>query len=120
MLECIPDRRRTHSECSDDLVQPEDGDDDESSPKVRKMEAPKSGTKWHNPPDAKKWFEAKTGDGTIYFWHVESHGKLFYFIICSFFNISKQPDLKWFNADFVAPINLTMSYVSRVPLGTPF
>jgi len=73
MLECIPDRRRTHSECSDDLVQPEDGDDDESSPKVRKMEAPKSGTKWHNPPDAKKWFEAKTGDGTIYFWHVESH-----------------------------------------------
>ena len=36
-----------------------------------------------------------------------------------FFNISKQPDPKGFNTDFVAPINLTMSYVSRVPLGTP-
>jgi len=76
MLECIPDRVVERS------PPPEEdrggggttggGEDGESQVKLRRMEAPKEGTKWHNPPDAKKWFEAKTDDGTIYFWHVET------------------------------------------------
>jgi len=44
-----------------------------SSFKLRKVEAPKSGTKWHNPPTPKLWSEAKTEDGNTYFWHAETH-----------------------------------------------
>ena len=39
----------------------------------RPVDAPKSGTKWHK-DDTKKWFEAKSDDGHIYFWHVETNG----------------------------------------------
>ena len=39
---------------------------------LRKVEAPKSGTKWHK-EQPKPWFEAVTEEGTTYFWHVESH-----------------------------------------------
>ena len=41
--------------------------------KLERVEAPKGGTKYHKPEDAKKWFEAKSEDGTIYYWHVETH-----------------------------------------------
>ena len=51
------------------------------SNKLRKIEAPKSGTKWHNkdsqPP--KHWYEAKTEDGNTYYWHVETHGESAFF-----------------------------------------
>ena len=50
-------------------------DEDSGSFKLRKIEAPKTGTKWHNPPTPKHWFEAVTDDGTTYFWHIETHGE---------------------------------------------
>ena len=45
----------------------------------KKVSAPTSGTKWHNEPGDKKWYEAKTDDGHTYYWHIENHGKNFYF-----------------------------------------
>lgn len=61
-----------------------------TSSSLRKIEAPKTGTKWHKDvpsssstitsttteasDEAKKWFEAVTEDGQhTYYWHVETH-----------------------------------------------
>ena len=41
----------------------------------KKVSAPTSGTKWHNEPGEKKWYEAKTDEGHTYYWHLETHGK---------------------------------------------
>lgn len=41
---------------------------------LRKIDAPTSGTRWHNEPGTKKWYEAKDDDGNSYFWHVETNG----------------------------------------------
>ena len=43
----------------------------------KKVSAPTSGTKWHNEPGDKKWYEAKTDEGHTYYWHLETHGKNF-------------------------------------------
>jgi len=37
------------------------------------VKAPTTGTKWHNTPAPKMWYEARTEDGNSYFWHVENH-----------------------------------------------
>ena len=42
---------------------------------LKKIEAPTSGTRWHNEPGSKKWLEAKTDEGYTYYWHRETHGK---------------------------------------------
>merc|ERR1719510_397626 len=39
----------------------------------KKVSAPTSGTKWHNEPGDKKWYEAKTDDGHTYYWNIENH-----------------------------------------------
>jgi len=48
--------------------------------KMKKLETPlcpvkasTEGTKWHNTPAPKMWYEAKSEDGNSYFWHVENH-----------------------------------------------
>lgn len=45
---------------------------------LKKIQAPTSGTKWHNAPGTKKWHEAKTDEGHIYYWHIETFGKRFW------------------------------------------
>ena len=37
--------------------------------------APTSGTRWHNPPGTKKWNEAQTEEGHIYYWNIDTNGK---------------------------------------------
>ena len=37
--------------------------------------APTSGTRWHNPPGTKKWNEAQTDEGHIYYWNIDTNGK---------------------------------------------
>lgn len=37
------------------------------------VKASTTGTKWHNTPAPKMWYEAKSEDGNSYFWHVENH-----------------------------------------------
>jgi len=44
---------------------------------VRRIIAPKSGTKWHNPSQSVNvWFEAISDDGNHYYWNTETNGKL--------------------------------------------
>ena len=44
-----------------------------------RMDAPTSGTKWHKEPVSeggpKKWYEAKSEDGSIFYWNVETNGE---------------------------------------------
>jgi len=35
--------------------------------------APTSGTRWHNPPGTKKWNEAQTEEGHIYYWNIDTN-----------------------------------------------
>jgi len=70
MLECIPDRPPPQQDDSGDEG---GGGSQAKQGKLERVEAPKGGTKYHKPEDAKKWFEAKSEDGTIYYWHVETH-----------------------------------------------
>jgi len=39
------------------------------------VKAPTSGTKWHNEPGTKKWYEAKSDEGYTYYWHIDTNGK---------------------------------------------
>ena len=41
--------------------------------------APTSGTRWHNPPGTKKWNEAQTEEGHIYYWNIDTNGKKIFF-----------------------------------------
>ena len=41
--------------------------------------APTSGTRWHNPPGTKKWNEAQTDEGHIYYWNIDTNGKKIFF-----------------------------------------
>ena len=43
---------------------------------LKTVRAKTSGTRWHNEPGARKWHEAKSDEGHIYYWHVETNGKL--------------------------------------------
>ena len=43
-------------------------------PLFRKIEAPTSGTKWHNAPGTKKWYEAQSDEGHTYYWNTETNG----------------------------------------------
>lgn len=40
---------------------------------LKTIKAPTSGTKWHNEPGTKKWYEAKSDEGYTYYWHVETN-----------------------------------------------
>jgi len=44
-----------------------------AEPSMCPIRAPVTGTKWHNTPAPKLWYEAKTPEGNSYFWHVDSH-----------------------------------------------
>jgi len=40
---------------------------------LKTVRAKTSGTRWHNEPGARKWHEAKSDEGHIYYWHVETN-----------------------------------------------
>lgn len=54
---------------------------DSKKPGLRRIEAPMSGTKWHNQASRtaaspKHWFEAVSEEGHTFYWHIESQGKI--------------------------------------------
>ena len=51
------------------------GPQPDGPPTIKKVVAPTSGTKWHNEPGVKKWYEAKSDEGYTYYWNTETHGK---------------------------------------------
>ena len=52
------------------------GPQPDGPPTIKKVVAPTSGTKWHNEPGVKKWYEAKSDEGYTYYWNTETHGKI--------------------------------------------
>lgn len=40
---------------------------------LKTIKAPTSGTKWHNEPGTKKWYEAKSEEGYTYYWNIETN-----------------------------------------------
>jgi len=59
-------------------------------PVLASVEAPKTGTQWHR---ERKWFEAKTEAGHVYYWHVETNQSRWDAPKEGFFSIEEQEDV---------------------------